>query len=77
MVYCVTPLPPVFDRFGAGLGGQVITNNCKSLLDTPIKLPFLYSLISTATTKLPVVGDIYCVNPVAPLIKEKPPAPKG
>ena len=51
-------------KFGALLGGQAITLSCTSLVDIPIKVPFLYSLIINPTTYFPWLLDLYLVNPL-------------
>ena len=38
--------------------------SCTSLVDIPIKVPFLYSFIINPTTYLPWLLDLYLVNPL-------------
>ena len=50
-VKLLSVVPAAGSILGAGLGGQLRTNNCRSLLVIPTMFPLeLYSVISTATT---------------------------
>ena len=51
-------------KFGATFGGHAMILSWTSLVDIPIKVPFLYSFIIKPTTYFPWLLALYLVNPL-------------